>query len=78
MKKGDTFEVVEILDYGEYDKRRFKIGGWTIARKLDSLLGCLPNGKKTCNFPFPMYKHEARPVGRLIVTKVKNNDKRNR
>ena len=71
MKKGDTFEVVEILTDGGYGKGRFKIDGWTIARKFDSLLKCLPNGKKTCNFPFHMYSYEVRPVGRLIVTKVK-------
>lgn len=71
LKVGDTFEVVEVLTDGGYDKA-FKIGGHTIGCKSFTGVDCIANGE--C-FPMLLYmsyrmKH-IKPVGRLVVKKVK-------
>ena len=75
MKKGDTFEVVEILDDGGFVKGVFKIGGWTISMAYGLTLNeALVNGVKGLTFSRYLLMEtnkEVRPVGRLIVTKVK-------
>jgi hypothetical protein len=72
LKVGDTFEVVEVLTEGGYDNR-FKIGGWTIGIPEDRIHYCLCNEHKLPSKTIlSMWTgKECKPVGRLVVTKVK-------
>lgn len=80
MKKlevGQSFEVVEVLDYGFVDTSLFKIGGFTIADiKTEAMYDTLINGENlncyNCSDKLNMYVGtEIKPVGRLIIKSVK-------
>lgn len=75
---GQTFEVVEVLTDGTYsDKSLTKINGFTIGLKVhkDYGINILLNGTNEHQYPDTIYmsyvNKEIKPIGRLIVTKVK-------
>lgn len=82
LKTGQQFEVVEVLTDGGYTDGLFKVGGHTLGLPVDGLgsFHILVNGVDT-EFLDPdptfggkigyMYVSEVKPVGRLIVTKIK-------
>ena len=76
LKVGQSFEVVEVLTEGCYDKT-FKVGGFTIAHMHSkSVYMVLVNGNN-----LDMQKHspwlamfvgsEVKPIGKLTITKLK-------
>lgn len=73
LKVGDTFDVVEVLTDGDYSEEHFKIGGWTIGCVYsNNIYDCLNNGSFIQGGLLSMYLNtEIKPVGRLVVTKVK-------
>ena len=72
LKVGQQFEVVEVLTSGSYINV-FKTGGWTIGEGGVRLIRCLSNGSDNyIGRDYTMWSNsEVKPVGRLIVTKVK-------
>ena len=81
LKAGKQFEVVEVLTDGTYDPNPFKIGGHTVCfDSTDVLVNGRYSGyrsifreKHGCCTLY-MFSDEVKPVGRLIVTKVKQNE----
>lgn len=75
LKIGDSFEVVEVLQYGFTDKTLFKLGGWTVSKEdYFSIYTCLINGLNE-NVYFSKFLNmrlgEVKPVGKLTITKLK-------
>ena len=76
LKIGQQFEVVEVLTDGGYPSGVFKIGGWTMTNgeMFSSIAKCVPNGEnanRSRNILSMSVIKEIKPVGRLIVTKIK-------
>lgn len=77
LEVGQAFEVVEVLNDGGYgDTSLFKIGGFTVGygEGFRAGIDCLPNGSSNSGYSDTYYMttgDEVKPVGRLIVKKVK-------
>lgn len=81
LKVGDTFEVLEVLNLGGFTRDDIKQGGWAIGLRsyyvgrTGKLRGydMVANGSSPTlrSFYMSFTQQEVKPVGRLVVTKVK-------
>lgn len=79
IKVGDTFDVVEVLNLGGFTRDDIKQGGWTVGLSICGPTSRLIGYHILANGPSPIVeklymslkKREIKPVGRLVITKIK-------